>query len=215
MKITYLGHSCFKLTSKSGTSVITDPYTQVGYELPHGLKADAITASHAHFDHNYTQAIQAEKVFSKLGTYEIGDIAITGTHSWHDEKMGALRGENIIFKFLMDGVTVCHLGDLGEDISQELIDKIGKIDVLLIPVGGTYTIDAVQAKALIERVCPKIAIPMHFKGEGNLDISDISVFLQQFSPSVIQKIKDGEVEISKESLPAAMQIIYLERKRDD
>lgn len=215
MKITYLGHSCFKLTSKNGTSVITDPYTKVGYELPSGLKATAITVSHAHFDHNYTQAIQAEKVFSVLGTYQIGDIEITGVHSWHDNKMGALRGENIIFKFLIDGVTVCHLGDLGENITQELIDKIGETDVLLLPVGGTYTIDGAQAKELSKRVSPKIAIPMHFKGDGKLDISEISVFLEQFSPSVVQKEKDGEVEISKETLPNSTRIIYLERKRYD
>ncbi len=173
MKITYLGHSCFQITSAQGTSVITDPYTGVGYELPSGLKADAVTISHAHFDHNYTQAVQSDVVISTCGTHIVKDIQIVGIPSWHDEKNGALRGENILFKFFVDGITVCHLGDLGEEISPALIERISEVDVLLLPVGGTYTINASQAKALAEQIAPKIVIPMHFKGDGKLDICDI------------------------------------------
>ena len=212
MKIKYLGHSCFQLISASGTSVIADPYTKVGYELPQGLIADAVTASHAHFDHNYTQAIQTERIISALGAYQVGDIQIAGTHSWHDEKSGALRGKNIIFKYLIDGIEVCHLGDLGEDISQELIERIGFADVLLLPVGGKYTINAEQAKALADGVRAKIVIPMHFKGDGCLDISDLSVFLKQYPPELIQKNNVTELEIYKDLLPKSTKIICLERK---
>lgn len=211
MNVRYLGHSCFQITSARGTSIITDPYTSVGYELPSGLKADAVTTSHAHFDHNFTQAVQTDVVISTLGAHCVGDIEMMGIPSWHDEKNGALRGKNIIYKFNVDGMSVCHLGDLGEDISAELIERIGAVDVLLLPVGGTYTIDALQAKALAEQISPKIVIPMHFKADGKLDICDVSVFLKQFPTSIIIKGKDNQVDFSKEHLPNALQIVYLER----
>ena len=211
MKISYLGHSCFQITSINGTSVITDPYTGVGYELPSGLKADAVTTSHAHFDHNYTQAVQTNEVISACGAHSVKDIQILGIPSWHDEKSGALRGANIIFKFFMDGITVCHLGDLGEEISPELIQRIGEVDVLLLPVGGTYTVNALQAKALAEQIAPKIVIPMHFKGDGKLDICDVSVFLKKFSSSVVFK-NGNEIFIDEQAFGGAMKIIYLERK---
>ena len=212
MKIAYLGHSCFKITSMLGTSIITDPYTGVGYELPIGLTADVVTASHSHFDHNYTQAIQTDVVISTCGSHRVKDVQVIGIPSWHDEKNGALRGENIIFKFLVDGLTVCHLGDLGENVSTELIGRIGAVDVLLLPVGGTYTINALQAKALAEQLAPKIVIPMHFKGDGKLDICDISVFLKQFPSTSI--ISGGtEYVIDTLDLVKTTQIVHLERKK--
>ena len=212
MHIRYLGHSCFQITSAKGTSIITDPYTGVGYELPMNLSADAVTTSHAHFDHNFTQAIQTERVINTLGRHSVADIEILGLASWHDEKQGALRGNNIIYKYNVDGITICHLGDLGEDISTELTERIGKVDVLMVPVGGTYTIDALQAKSLVEKVAPKIVIPMHFKGDGRLDICDLSVFLKEFPLSIIQKIPGNRVELEKQALPDTLQIVCLERK---
>ena len=212
MHIRYLGHSCFQITSAKSTSIITDPYTGVGYELPMNLSADAVTTSHAHFDHNFTQAIQTERVINTLGGHSVADIEILGLASWHDEKHGALRGNNIIYKYNVDGITICHLGDLGEDISTELTERIGKVDVLMVPVGGTYTIDALQAKSLVEKVAPKIVIPMHFKGDGRLDICDLSVFLKEFPLSIIQKITGNRVELEKQALPDTLQIVCLERK---
>ena len=163
MKIIYYGHSCFALISKNGTTIMTDPYTQVGYELPSGLAADAITVSHGHFDHNYTQAIQSDVIISTVGAHTVNEVGIVGIDSYHDPKQGQLRGKNIIFKYLIDGMNVCHFGDLGEEISRELIEKIGVVDVLLIPVGGKYTIDAEQAKEYIEQINPRVIIPMHYK----------------------------------------------------
>ncbi len=212
MNVCYLGHSCFKITSAQGTSIITDPYTGVGYELPSSLSADAVTTSHAHFDHNFTQAVQTDNVISTLGAHSVADIEILGIASWHDDKRGALRGKNIIYKYNVDGIIVCHLGDLGEDISAELVERIGAVDVLMLPVGGTYTIDALQAKVLTEKLAPKIVIPMHFKSDGKLDICDVSVFLKEFPSSIIQKANGNWVELEKQALPDTLQIVYLERK---
>ena len=214
MKIQYLGHSCFKLTANSGVSIITDPYTKVGYELPKDLTATVVTASHAHFDHNYTSAVRCERVITETGVYSVKDVKITGLDSWHDEKKGALRGNNVIFIFEIDGMKVCHFGDLGEPISTELIKKIGDADVLLLPVGGTYTIDATQAKEYIAQIAPKAVIPMHFKPmDGKLDISPLSAFTNLFPLNMLDFKAEGYVIFEEENLPKSLSIICLERQR--
>ncbi len=216
MKIKYLGHSCFKITAKSGVSIITDPYTKVGYKLPAGLTTTAVTTSHAHFDHNYLSAIGCENVIASVGEHSVQDVKIMGIHSWHDEKNGALRGNNIIFKFEVDGMQVCHLGDLGEPISDDLIKRIGDVDVLLIPVGGTYTIDAVQAKEFIFEIAPKMVIPMHFKpSDGTLDIAPLSAFKKHFPASLILQSEKDEVELTKDNLPKSLSIMCLERQKNE
>ncbi len=213
MKITYLGHSCFALQGQSGTTIITDPYTEVGYELPSGLSADAVSISHGHFDHNYTQAIQSDVIISTVGAHTVNEVELVGIESYHDPMQGQLRGKNIIFKFAIDGMTVCHFGDLGEPISSNLLEKIGKVDVLLIPVGGTYTIDAEQAKEYIEQINPRVVIPMHYKPQdGALDIATAQPFLNGFTGHVIN-VFEGEVELTATSLPQKQQVIYMERKQ--
>lgn len=208
MQIRYLGHSCFEITSKAGKRIITDPYTKVGYELPQGLSADVVTTSHAHFDHNYTQAIHCKKVIGEAGNFFVDGIEIIGIESYHDPKQGALRGKNIIYKIIVDGVVFCHMGDIGEECSKTLVEKIGKVDVLLVPVGGTYTVDALGAKKYIEEIAPKTVIPMHYKPkDGALDITGIQPFFDMCQGEVITKALDGVAEIDGNT----SGIIYMER----
>ena len=135
MQIEYLGHASFLLTSNNGVRILTDPYQGVGYEMPSGIASDIVSVSHGHFDHNFTSAVQGDFcLLSSEGKGEIKGIDYQSVFSFHDEEKGALRGENLIFLFKIDGVMVCHLGDLGEDCSQELLDAIGKVDILLIPI---------------------------------------------------------------------------------
>ena len=216
MKITYYGHSCFKLESENGQSIITDPFTKVGYELPKGLAADILTVSHGHFDHNYVAAISGEPiVLGQSGDFSVNGISIVGTDSWHDPKQGVLRGGNVIFKYIIDGMTICHFGDLGEGYSQEIADKIGEVDLCLIPVGGTYTIDAAQAIEYIKELKPKAVIPMHYRPQdGALDITGIEVFLEKIKEMPIISCLNGEYSLSKEQLSDAhTQIIYMERRK--
>jgi L-ascorbate metabolism protein UlaG (beta-lactamase superfamily) len=211
MKIRYLGHACFEVTSQSGVKVITDPYTKVGYELPKGLTADILTISHGHFDHNFTQAIDANHLVNKEGEYSIEGVEIRGVLSYHDAHMGALRGENVIYIVKMDGVTLCHMGDIGEECSEELAEEIGKIDVLFIPVGGTYTVDALGAKKHIERLQPKVVIPMHYKPEdGALDIADAQSFLNLYPTEKVIYIDNGVVELDEKT----KGIIYMKRVKN-
>ena len=214
MKICYYGHSCFQLTTEKGISIATDPYQKVGYELPKGLQADIVTVSHEHFDHNYVEAIDTKTVLRNSGSCVVEGILFEAIESYHDPMQGKLRGKNLIFKIQADGITVCHLGDLGEELSQELIAKIGQVDVLLLPIGGTYTIDAKQAKAYAQAIMPKTIILMHFKPQdGALDIAAPNAFLELCDVNAVLYI-DREVEISTNNLEKYKdKVILMERCR--
>ena len=207
MEIQYFGHSCFALIDNNGISVLTDPYTKVGYELPKGLSADIVTVSHAHFDHAYVENIAYSFLVHQSGQQTEN---IVGIDSYHDEKQGALRGKNVIYKITIDGIIFCHLGDLGEAVSVEMVEKIGKVDVLLIPVGGTYTIDAEQAKAYVDALSPKTVIPMHYRPlDGILDIDSIEKFLKLFDEEEIEHIPDGSTQYQLGA--DRRRILYMEK----
>lgn len=216
MKIQYLGHSCFKLTESTGTTIITDPYKGIGYELPKGLKADAVTVSHSHFDHNHVKAIGGHpRILDKEGFYELPGVEITGIKSYHDNQGGRQRGENIIYKFRMDGLEVCHLGDLGEECSSELLEMILPVNILLIPVGGTYTVDAELAKEYVDRIMPEIVIPMHYKTRSlNLDLDKADAFLDLFDDEETEISGLDTLEFSREDLTEEKtKIILMERTK--
>lgn len=216
MKIKYWGHSCFQLTDEKGRAVVTDPYTGVGYELPEGIRADIVTVSHGHFDHNNVAKVRSDCVLFKSGEYDIDGIKIIGLDSWHDPKMGKLRGANVIYKMILDGIVVCHLGDLGEAFSWELVEKIGKVDVLLLPVGGTYTVDAAEAKVYADAIAPSTIIPMHYRpSDGALDILTVEPFLRQYAKKEVAIVPDGEKEISLDALADLTKVIYMERKKGE
>ncbi len=207
MKIRYLGHSCFEITTNAGIKIITDPYTGVGYELPQGLRADIVTVSHGHYDHNYTQGVRADIIVDTLAGYAAEGITITGIDSYHDEKQGALRGQNIIFKICADGVALCHMGDIGEEYSSKFMEKIGEVDVLLLPVGGTYTVDAEGAAGYVEGLLPSTVIPMHYRTQdSSLDIDDCTPFFKIFEGDLIIRC-GNEVEITEDTYG----ILYMER----
>ena len=212
MKIEYLGHSCFKITAKNGTSVLTDPYTRVGYELPENISADIVTVSHSHFDHNYTQALKGSpQIIKTEDRQSFNGVEIEGVLSWHDERGGALRGANIIFKLEIDGLRICHFGDLGEPCSPSLVKAIGKVDILLIPVGGTYTIDALEAKRFVDAIAPKMVIPMHYKpNDGTIDITDEKPFLSLFDE--VEDLGDNAHYITALT-EEKTKIVFMERKK--
>lgn len=164
MKLTWIGHSCFRMEAQDGTVVITDPYDDsVGVEqVP--LKADLITMSHEHHDHNCTEQIVGAPVIARsLEPAQVGGVSTHALGSYHDDVQGAKRGKNAIRVFHIDGLKVVHMGDQGCMPSDEIMEQIAEADVMLIPVGGFYTIDAAQAKALIDAAGPCCVVPMHVK----------------------------------------------------
>lgn len=178
MHLHWFGHSCFQLTFANGTRITTDPFDEsVGYPLP-SAEADVVTCSHDHFDHGFAQAVSGHPtVIRTAGAHEVGGVAIDGMASFHDDAQGAKRGPNVIFRYRADGLTVVHLGDLGHLPTPEQLDFIRDADVLLIPIGGFYTIDTDAALQIIAEAHPKTAIAMHFKTPAiGFPISDESQF---------------------------------------
>ena len=209
MKINYLGHASFLLQSKGGMGIVTDPYGDVGLVFPH-VQADAVTISHSHFDHNNVGVVGGSPVvFGEAGSYSLGDVKISAVERYHDEAQGRKRGKNLVFSYEMDALKICHLGDIGEPLTQELLAKIPPMDVLLIPVGGNYTIDALEAKKYVEAFAPKIVIPMHYAVDGlSVDISGVQPFLNLFEN--VEKA-GSSLEISAKNLGEGTRVVYMER----
>ena len=215
MKIEYLGHSCFKLTESTGTSIVCDPYEDsVGFEMKK-VSADAVTVSHGHYDHNNIKAVGGKPVIlDRECSFDLPGVEIDAIKSFHDKQRGKKRGENLIFKFRMDGIDICHLGDLGEECSSELIDLILPVNVLLIPVGGTYTITAEMAKEYVDRIMPDIVIPMHYKSRDcKLDISKIDEFTDLFDEECVEELETGELELMRSDFDGETRVIVFERSK--
>jgi L-ascorbate metabolism protein UlaG (beta-lactamase superfamily) len=208
MEITWRGHSCFVIKSKEKT-LITDPCPpDIGYQL-HELKADIVTISHFHHGHNYVTAIaDSPKIIKGPGEYEIGGIFITGIGTFHDNKRGELRGKNTIYTIEIDGLTLCHLGDLGHRLSPQLIQDVGNVDILFLPVGEVSTISLDIALELVGQLEPRLIIPMHYKTpafSGNLCTLDR--FLNRM------RIREFEarpkLSVTSSTLPASAQVTVL------
>jgi len=211
MKIKWLGHASFTNTSDAGTKIPTDPY-QTGGEFSYGEineSADILTVSHDHFDHNNVAAVRGNPELVKGAvTRQTRGITIKGIPSYHDEVGGKKRGENTIFCFEVDGIRLCHLGDLGHLLSDKQVAEIGTVDILLIPVGGYYTIDAEAATQVCSQLNPRVIIPMHWNNKWSFPkIASVDEFLR--GKENVSRLDASEVEFKQGELPASTQIIVL------
>ena len=201
MKITWLGHSAFRLEESTGTTVVTDPYSEslVGYRM-RKVAADAVTVSHGHKDHCELYRIEGgAEVLDTVGFWEVKGVDITSMLSYHDAAKGAHRGQNLIFKYRMDGVDLCHLGDIGEECGVSTGDAIVTVNVLMIPVGGNYTIDAARAKEYVDFLMPDIVIPMHYRTPScNIDIERVNDFLDLFDEEQLVYVDGDTIEVDRE-----------------
>ncbi len=212
MKLEYYGHSCFRMTFASGTRIVTDPYGEIGF-APLRTEADIVTVSHGHYDHCNVAAVGGSPiVLSSPISCERGGVSITATSCFHDDAHGAKRGKNLIFRFRADGLDICHLGDLGEPANARIIEELRGVDVLLIPVGGHYTIDAKEAKEYIRGIAPKLVIPMHYYTDGlQVDIAGLQPFLSLFGASSVLRC-GGEIALDRDFVASHLQkIIVMER----
>ena len=211
MKIKFLGHATFVITSDTGVKIITDPY-ETGPDLTYGEiteSADIVTVSHDHHDHGNVAAVRGNpEVVSRVGRTKARGIEVKGIASYHDEVGGRLRGNNVIFCFEVDGIRVCHLGDLGHLLDDKQVKEIGSVDILLIPVGGYYTIDAKAATEVCDQLKPKVIIPMHYKTEKGIpNIVGVGEFLG--GKANVTRLDTSQAEFKPGELPATSQIIVL------
>ena len=211
MKIKYLAHAAFLITSADGTRIVTDPYETSG-GIKHGPineTADIVTVSHEHGDHNNVSAVKGNPEVVKASA-EVKGIKIKAVPTAHDDKNGSQRGKNTIFCFEVDGINICHAGDLGHTLTTEQVKAIGKVDVLMVPVGGFFTIDANTATKVCDQLKPKIIMPMHYKTDKlNFPINGVDDFLN--GKTNVTLSSNSEIELKAGKLPAATQIIVLKQ----
>lgn len=215
MEITWLGHSAFRIRGKTST-VVTDPYDPgtVGLKFAK-TEANIVTISHGHADHNRPDLVTGTpQVITGPGEYEIGGVSIFGISTFHDNKQGAERGKSTVYVITIDGVVICHLGDLGHKLTEEQVGEIGNVDVVLIPVGGVYTIDAKDAASIVATIEPSVVIPMHYKIEGvkseiMSSLDGVEKFIKEIG---VEPLKEAKFVVTKESLPEEMQLVILEPK---
>jgi len=206
MKVKFLGHASFLITSETGIRIMTDPYKPgcfdggIKYD-PITEEADIVTISHEHDDHNCTD-IRGNPVFVRGAEKQnIKGIEISGTSVFHDESGGTERGENTIFKIKVDGMDIVHLGDLGHPLSDQDVKKIGSVDILFVPIGGYFTIGSDLAESTVNKLNPRIVVPMHFKTDKcAFPIAPIDDYIRNKDV----KQCDGECEINKDQLPDKM-----------
>ena len=200
MKIEWIGHACFKMTAQDGTVVITDPYDEsVGIDMI-PLKADLITMSHEHHDHCEMSMIVGNPVIARGPQLAAaGSVTARAVNSWHDDVQGKKRGFNTVRIFSIDGLKVVHMGDQGCMPDEDVLEAIGDADVMMIPVGGTYTVDAQGAKEIIDCAKPRCVIPMHVKtAHCPYPIAKVDEFLevmgvQDAKPCPAAQIMPGDV----------------------
>jgi L-ascorbate metabolism protein UlaG (beta-lactamase superfamily) len=213
MEITYIGHSSFKLKGKD-ISLVIDPYDpKVGYKFPK-QECDVLLTTHNHFDHHYIDGVSGYRLLIEgPGEYELSDVFINGLQVFHDDKEGAERGRGTIYLIEMDNFTLLHLGDLGHELSKETLEKLPDIDVLFIPVGGKYTINAAVAAKVISSLEPSIVIPMHYKTDdltGVEGLDTVDKFLEEMGATAK---KEEKLKISNRSdIPEETTIVVLNQK---
>ena len=214
IKIQYLGHASF-LVEADELRILMDPFSpQVGYGTLE-LEADLVTVSHEHMDHNYAAAVPGAKVLRGLTSdglgweevsYSMGEMSITSIPAYHDKASGKLRGRNSIFIFDLGDIRLVHLGDLGHLLNEGDLEKLLPVDILLVPVGGHYTIDALEARQVVEQLVPAVVVPMHYqtKVTRNWPISELDIFLE--GEEVVFQKGDKPVSFSRDNMPGSTEI---------
>ncbi len=210
LQIKWFGHACFLISSPSGVKILTDPFDEtVGYRLP-DTYADIVTSSHDHFDHNNVSVARGNpQILKAQGEYKDDKVSISSVETWHDTEQGAKRGKNQVFIIQVDGVRIVHMGDIGHDPTPSQLEAIGEADVLLVPCGGRYTIDAAGAIRLVSAIKPKVVIPMHYKTETIRDwpIAEADEFLRGFDNVV--RLDCAKLELAQDALPEDTTVYVL------
>lgn len=212
MRIKYIAHACFLIETGTGIRILTDPYEPGSYDgavkyKPVSETADIVLISHDHADHNWVKGVSGDPVVvNRSGEETINGVQITGILSYHDTSRGSERGENIIFRVFADGLSVCHLGDLGHSLDAEAAGILQPVDALLLPVGGTFAIDAQVAGQVRNTLSPAFTIPMHFKTDGvDFPIAPVDPYLSGLDD--LTRAGSSELEFTRDDLPSGTVLL--------
>jgi L-ascorbate metabolism protein UlaG (beta-lactamase superfamily) len=213
MQIRWHGHSCFEFENHDLT-ILTDPHDgkSIGIKPPVS-SADIVLVSHGHYDHNAVRVVSGEHtdLIAEIGKKVLKGVEFEGFPSVHDDESGSVRGSNTIYVFKMDGITVCHCGDLGDIPSEDVMRSIHGVDILLVPIGEVYTISISKLMSFIEMVGPKIIVPMHYRVGGlTIPLDTINVFLDNVPEETIIYV-GNEVDLSSDDLTEFMGVWVFDR----
>ncbi|MBI4999883.1 MBL fold metallo-hydrolase [Candidatus Gottesmanbacteria bacterium] len=214
MEITHLGHASFKIRGKQA-SLVTDPFSpqMTGLKFPK-IEADIVTVSHNHEDHNAISNVKSQMsngplVISGPGEYEVQGVKILGVSTFHDSSAGSERGQNTVYQIKIDGLTLIHLGDLGHKLETKEIEALNGVDILMVPVGGVYTLDGKGATQVVGQLEPRIVIPMHYQVAGlKFELEAVDKFLKELGKEGINP--QPKLVITKDKLPEELEVIVLE-----
>jgi len=226
--IRWHGQSFFEIISSKGTRIVTDPHNLEAFPVPEDIRADLITMSHTHDDHSFVSSVQNHREAKTLAGWvvrgktldwnpidqDFRDVHVKTVGTYHDDSKGAERGKNTVFIFDVDGMRIVHLGDLGHLLNDAQLKAIGKVDVLMIPVGGVFTINGDEAKKVVNQIKPsKYILPMHY-GTKEFDIvQPPDEFLEDQKPETIKRLKSNQLIVKPDFKPA-QPIIVLMNWRD-
>jgi len=209
--VTWLGHGCFRLRGR-GAAVVTDPYPpSLGPKLPK-LEADLVTISHRHENHSYSQAVGKEPyVVDGPGEYEVAGVTVLGLPTFHDASQGEVHGRNTVCVIELDDVRVCHLGDLGHALAADMLEALGNVDVLLVPVGGGNTLDAAGAAEVVRQVEPRLVIPMHYALPAlKTQLAPVERFLKEMG--VTEAEPQSRLSVQPSSAESETRVVVLEAR---
>lgn len=212
MDIYWYGQSCFKIKGKTATVVI-DPFDPefTGLKLPKDLEVQMVLVTHNHQDHNFVEAVKGDPlIITGPGEYERAGISVNGINTYHDKASGAERGANTVYHFIIDGINIVHVGDLGHNLTEEQSSVIDKTDILMVPVGGNYTINAEGASEVVSELEPAIVIPMHYQlPEGKSELSGVEPFLKEMGAENLAPVP--KLTITKDKLPEETTVVLLSK----
>lgn len=207
MDIEWYGHSCFRLRGAQGI-VVTDPYGPTDEGRSGALRADIVTVSHAHPGHDRVTSVDGPPfVIDGPGDYELRGIFVTGLRMAHDQEGGARRGHTTAYCVLLDDLSVCHLGDLGHRPSQEHVEAIGNVDILLVPVGGGNSLGPAQAAEVVRLLDPSIVIPMHCRSGARPELEPVARFLKEMGVDAAPPVPS--LSITRGQLPEEPELVVL------
>ena len=212
VEVGFLGHSCFRLKGKEAV-LLADPFDpSLGYPWPNP-QADIVTISHSHPGHSYGVGVGGDpRIIQGPGEYETRGVFVLGLATYHDGEQGKKLGRNTIYLVEMDDVRVLHLGDLGHPLPSEVVGELGRVDLLLVPVGGGAAMGARAAAGLVRALEPRVVIPMHYRTEsGGANLEPVVAFLKEMGAE--EAVPQPRLSISRVSLPAETRLILLDYRR--